>query len=558
MSTSSISLAFKLFIRYSGQYKLLFLASSVANFFSSLFEAILAISLPLLVSQFFAGNNKTTLQYFHVFSEPSVFILTVAAALALKNYSLYISARYSASVSCAYLKDFCTSFYEQDIDSIKKTTKENLSSFIQGNFPLIGREVFFPSTQIFSSGVFICILLVSIFNTDEVDISLLGILLITMVVSYILTSLFTSKKLVKLGSKVKDIIHSQGDLVGFLHTTSLDDAYSSKPYQYSQMLNNNDYRLKKIQIKAVLLTSLPKSLAESSLLIVLVISVIVASQHAGIISVSSSALIGSFYILFKLLSAVQLLSRSIFLLKSNAEILNLLESNLHEFKINKVRDYVQFETFLDPRILLKVCSLVVNSRLMKSKLNFIVNEGDICLIDAQSGIGKSRLMYTLTGKLEPLEGSVRFNRIIPLNQSFPFLVAQKQQLISGIVNDMIDFGTIPETVEYIQKLYSIYDVDVKVFTDGIGFNDNIQSFLESSAHDLSGGQLQRVLILKSLTCQNMLLILDEPTSNLDSITESKCLSELVKFVTKRPKTALVYTSHSFNAKHFATKVISLS
>lgn len=558
MKPPSITLALKLFIRYTGQYKILFLIASAVNFFSSLLEAILAISLPILVDQYFSSNNKATLPYFHVFSNPTVFLISVLVSLALKNYSLYISARYSASISCAYLNDFCKSFYQQDIDSIKKTTKENLSAFIQGNFPLIGREVFFPSTQIFSSGVFIFILLVSVFNTDEVDISLLGILLISLVGSYLLTALFTSKRLVKLGSKVKNIVFSQGDFVGFLHSVSLDDAFSIKPFQCSENIYNNDYRLKKIQNKVVILTSLPKSLTESVLLVVLVLYIVVASRSTDLISVSSSGLIGSFFILFKLLSSIQLLSRSFFLLKSNEEILNLLESNLHEFKLNKVRNYAKFEIFQDPQVLLKVSSLVTKSRSTKNKLNFIINQGDIILIDAKSGIGKSRLIYTLAGKLEPVEGSITFNRLSSSNKPFLYLMAQKQQLISGCVNDMIEFGTISDTQQYLKELTSIYDINVKVFTSDIGIKDDIQSFLKTSAHDLSGGQLQRVLILKSLTRQNVLLMLDEPTSNLDSISESKCLKELVKFVTKNPKTALLYTSHSLSAKRFATKVISLT
>lgn len=555
---STLNLSVSLFIRYSGRSKFLFFLSSAANFFSSLLEAIVAVSLPTLIGNYFGEvSTQTKPQYFQILSDPFGFALIIVASFALKNYSLFVSGKYAASVSCAYLRDFCRSFYQQDIDSIKNTTKESLSSFIQGTFPLIGREVFFPSTQIISSGIFIVLLIFSAINADGINPSLLAVLLSMMSASYLLTSLFTSKKLVELGSKVKDILFSQGDLVGFLHSSSLDDSFTRNSHNYSEIIYENDLRLKKIQNKMVIFTSLPKSLTESVLLISIIIVTVAASKYSEVSLVSSSSLIGAFYILFKLLNSVQLFTRSFFLLKSNSKTLKLIESNLHIFKLNKVRDYIKYQYFTDPSLILKVYFLEIKSKAMKNKVNFEVSEGDICLLDAQSGIGKTRLIYTIAGKLEPLSGDIIFRQVSDTKRLSPVLIAQKQHLITGNVNDMIEVGSIPETVRSINEAIDRTNIDISVFINGIGIHNTIKSFLETSSHDLSGGQLQRVLILKILMSKSSLLMLDEPTSNLDLMTESRCMLELCKFVKKSPAKALIYTSHSNNAKKFATKTISL-
>ena len=557
MKFTSIVLVAKLFVRYSAKHKLLFLFSSSVNAVSSLIEALVSILLPLIIGKYLGTiNNEWTIPFLQLATEPHVFFLCIAASFCLKNYSLHLSSRYSASISCSYLDDFCKSFYGQDIDNIKKTTKENLSAIVQGHFPLIGREVFFPSTQILSSLLFIIITLISVFSLDEIDASLLTVLLLIMVVSYTLSSILTLKQLVQIGSQVKSIVLSQGNLVGLFHNSSLDDAYSTKPLQYSRLLCNNDTNLKRIQAKSVIFTSLPKSLTEA-LLIVVTVSISLIASSTPQLTISSSSLIGIFYILFKLLTSVQQLSRSFFLLKSNSEILSSIESKLQDFKSNQITNYINFKRLSNPRIIMKAIALQFKSRSVRKSLDFSIYDGDICLLDAPSGTGKTRLIYTLSGKLPPVSGRIIFNHLDSSIASSPFLIAQKQQLISGTVNDLLGIGQHVETIDILEQISESFHIDLSPFTHGIGKTNTLISFLNASSHDLSGGQLQRVLMLKAFTCGNSLIILDEPTSNLDSISELNCLQELFKYVMQKPSTALLYTSHSQNAKQLANKYITL-
>lgn len=65
----------------------------------------------------------------------------------------------------------------------------------------------------------------------------------------------------------------------------------------------------------------------------------------------------------------------------------------------------------------------------------------------------------------------------------------------------------------------------------------------SYPHQLSGGMQQRVLIAMALACQPSLLILDEPTTNLDVTTEAAIL-DLVRELVQSHQTAMLYVSHN--------------
>ena len=67
-------------------------------------------------------------------------------------------------------------------------------------------------------------------------------------------------------------------------------------------------------------------------------------------------------------------------------------------------------------------------------------------------------------------------------------------------------------------------------------------FLRRFPHQLSGGQQQRVMIAMSLTCQPPLVVLDEPTTGLDVVTQAHVLEELRRLRIER-SLAMVYVSH---------------
>ncbi|MGR3503383.1 metal ABC transporter ATP-binding protein [Pseudaestuariivita sp.] len=125
-----------------------------------------------------------------------------------------------------------------------------------------------------------------------------------------------------------------------------------------------------------------------------------------------------------------------------------------------------------------------------------VARGEIVTIVGPNGSGKSTLLKVLIGALEATEGRVRRARGLRLGY-----VPQKL---------MLD-PTLPMTVARFLRLRAAGACDVPALLTSVGLGD----VARQQVSELSGGQLQRVLLARALRDAPDLVILDEPTQGLD-------------------------------------------
>ncbi|MDD4754308.1 MAG: ABC transporter ATP-binding protein, partial [Desulfitobacteriaceae bacterium] len=166
------------------------------------------------------------------------------------------------------------------------------------------------------------------------------------------------------------------------------------------------------------------------------------------------------------------------------------------------------------------------------RINLKVHRGEFLTISGASGCGKSTLALCLAGFIPhafagKMEGSVRIegkdtkdypagglSGIVGLVQQDP-----EAQLCTLTVRDEVAFG--PENLcfppEEIRERVSFA-------LDAVGARD----LLERQVHTLSGGEKQRVAIASVLAMTPSLLILDEPTANLDPSCTGEVLRTLEK------------------------------
>ncbi len=144
-------------------------------------------------------------------------------------------------------------------------------------------------------------------------------------------------------------------------------------------------------------------------------------------------------------------------------------------------------------------------------INFTVSEGDFIVIFGENGSGKSSLLKTLLGLMQPSEGHITFSsscprseigylpQLTPEQNNFP--ASAWEVVISGCLNKMKlrpFYGKKEKSIA--RKNMELLDV----------FNLKGECF-----RNLSGGQKQRVLLARALCSAGKLLLLDEPVAGLD-------------------------------------------
>ncbi len=164
-----------------------------------------------------------------------------------------------------------------------------------------------------------------------------------------------------------------------------------------------------------------------------------------------------------------------------------------------------------------------------------IQEGDFVSIIGPNGAGKTTLVKLLMGLLEPTRGSVSLFGGAPRNTRR--LVGYVPQYSSFdhrfpiLVRDVVRMGAMEKGLSLFPR----------------GESGRVQRALErvgmegeekSSFNALSGGQRQRVLIARALAAEPRLLIMDEPTSNVDGAAEER-LRELLRALNREMTLMLV-------------------
>lgn len=177
--------------------------------------------------------------------------------------------------------------------------------------------------------------------------------------------------------------------------------------------------------------------------------------------------------------------------------------------------------------------------------NLKVNEGDFVHIIGRSGSGKSTLLNLLSGLLAPTEGQVLYEGK-NINDFSDEEMSRARNEFIGFVPQML--GTIPNlsVLENVSLPYYLFRKEESSYERAAMLLDmmGILHLKDDFPKNLSGGELKRVLIARSMINKPKVLILDEPTSDLDSHTTSEIM-DLLKRINGQG-TALVIVTHELD------------
>ena len=187
-------------------------------------------------------------------------------------------------------------------------------------------------------------------------------------------------------------------------------------------------------------------------------------------------------------------------------------------------------------------------------VNLRVELGEHIGIVGRSGAGKSTLMSLLAGHLLPREGYGRLGpiRLRPANMSrvqrSSALVSQRSWLFGDTVAQNLRLAKPEATTEELWRALEVAQLDTEIRALPKG----LETMLGDSGMGLSGGQAQRLAIARAVLADRPILLLDEPTSQVDLASEAAIIKALenlganrtVVTISHRPA-ALIHTDRTF-------------
>ncbi|BAQ64366.1 metal ABC transporter ATP-binding protein [Geminocystis sp. NIES-3709] len=185
-------------------------------------------------------------------------------------------------------------------------------------------------------------------------------------------------------------------------------------------------------------------------------------------------------------------------------------------------------------------------------INLQVNELDFIGIIGPNGAGKSTLLKTLLGLITPKSGDISIMNY-PVSEGRKYIgyvpqVLEFDRAFPIKVEDVVRMGRLSK--KHIFKRYNSHDEKIVTHClEQVG----MVKLRSRSIGELSGGERQRIYIARALASQPHILLLDEPTANVDSKVQKniyELLKELNEYIT------ILLISHDLGAISAYVKTIA--
>ena len=191
-------------------------------------------------------------------------------------------------------------------------------------------------------------------------------------------------------------------------------------------------------------------------------------------------------------------------------------------------------------------------------ISFSANAGETIAFVGPSGSGKTTLVKLLVGLYNPITGNIKYNDVDSLAIDLDDLrekigfVTQDTQLFSGSIRENLLFvrpnATDEECMEVLKRAacYSLLE----------RAEHGLDSIIGEGGVKVSGGEKQRLSIARALLRHPHLLIFDEATSSLDSITEES-ITDTIRQLSAEREQITIMIAHRLSTIIHATRIYVL-
>lgn len=191
-----------------------------------------------------------------------------------------------------------------------------------------------------------------------------------------------------------------------------------------------------------------------------------------------------------------------------------------------------------------------------SDLSLDIKFGSYVAILGPNGSGKSTLLKTMLGLIQPTSGKIlifgkQINEVDPkligyvpqiktLDRSFPALAIEL--VLSGLSKNWVFRTSKKDKIQALKILEKLNSLDIAY----------------RHLSELSGGQLQKVYLARSLVRNPKILLLDEPATGVDFVCETNFNTILSEYAEQKEITILMVTHDWTSAYHHATHILLMN
>jgi len=362
-----------------------------------------------------------------------------------------------------------------------------------------------------------------------------------------------------------------------LHAAFCEIAILSRDNRVLALLNKADLGIRKDQAFIAQQSIISRNIIETSGLVLILFILFLSSQYQQNGSgMGGVPLAGAFvFSLQKLLVYSQLMSTSYSMINGNhysiklaskllihkrkSEVYNVMLSENKVYRENKILDMLIFKN----RSAGKTNNYNLDTVLYSSnlgRLNLDFSNNRFIRLTGKSGSGKSSVLKGLLG-LSPFDESVNYyvnDNLKPFDQ-FDFVNSHvvgycpqrpsllHDTLMGNLVIWSDQHGTLSESYNELEELIKYLDMHKILDINKISGKYNL---INPSTNTYSGGELQRISLIRSLINKPRFLVLDEATSALDSLMEEKVF-DLIKTSNDYCQTSVLFVTHNQDLVKYA-------
>ncbi len=178
-------------------------------------------------------------------------------------------------------------------------------------------------------------------------------------------------------------------------------------------------------------------------------------------------------------------------------------------------------------------------------INISIEKGDFISIAGPSGSGKTTILNMIGCIDTPTEGEVRIDDVLTSNLTDKKITSLRHKVLGFIFQsfNLIPVLNVYENIEF-PLLFGKNSLTKKETKEWISYLIDQVGLKEWSVHkpnELSGGQRQRVAIARALVTKPKIVLADEPTANIDSVT-GEAIIKLMRRINKEQGTTFIFST----------------